>query len=66
MVWDPEVPQTVSSSGLVTLIALAMAKKAKVEMRVLVNIYASVTVASFLIPAHDHMSMAQGFWTYIK
>ena len=47
IVWDPEVPQTVSSSGLVTLIALAMAKKAKVEMRVLVNIYASVTARPF-------------------
>jgi hypothetical protein len=66
MVWDPEVPQTVSSSGLVTLIALAMAKKAKVEMRVLVNIYASVTGASFSTTLHDHMSMAQGFWTYIR
>jgi hypothetical protein len=42
MVWDPEVPQTVSSSGLVTLMALATAKRAKVEMMVLVNIYTSV------------------------
>ena len=48
------------------MIALAMAKKAKVEMRVLVNIYASVTVASFLIPAHDHFSMAERVRTYIK
>jgi hypothetical protein len=43
-----------------------MAKKAKVEMRVLVNIYASVTVASTPTPLHDHMPMAQGFWTYIR
>ena len=60
IVWDPEVPQTVSSSGLVTLIALAMAKKAKVEMRVLVNIYASVTGASIPTPLHDCPSMSRG------
>jgi hypothetical protein len=59
IVWDPEVPQTVSSSGLVTLIALAMAKKAKVEMRVLVNIYASVSVASIPTSLHGHLSMAK-------
>ena len=66
IVWDPEVPQTVSSSGLVTLIALAMAKKAKVEMRVLVNIYASVSGASILSPMHDHCSMARGIRTYSR
>jgi hypothetical protein len=66
MVWDPEVPQTVSSSGLVTLIALATAKSAKVEMMVLVNIYASVSGASIITPLYDHSSMAQGVETYIK
>jgi hypothetical protein len=66
IVWDPEVPQTVSSSGLVTLIALAMAKKAKVEMRVLVNIYASVTGASIPTSLHDRWSMVQRSRTYIR
>lgn len=66
IVWDPEVPQTVSSSGLVTLIALAMAKKAKVEMRVLVNIYASVTGASILSPMRDHSLIAREIRTYSR